>query len=53
MGILICHESSCFCDWIVAGLECVLKETAGKYCVGDKVSIADLALVPQVMNATR
>lgn len=35
------------------GLERVLEQTAGKFCVGDEVSIADLALVPQVMNAER
>lgn len=35
------------------GLERVLEETAGKFCVGDEVSIADLALVPQVYNAAR
>jgi len=37
----------------MAGLERVLEETAGKFCVGDEVSIADLALVPQVYNAAR
>jgi maleylacetoacetate isomerase len=26
----------------------MLKETSGKYCVGDEVSIADMCLVPQV-----
>jgi len=31
-------------------LETTLAETAGKFCVGDRISIADLALVPQ-MNA--
>ena len=34
-------------------LEAVLKETAGKYCVGDTISMADLCLVPQVYNARR
>lgn len=29
-------------------LEETLAETAGKYCVGDSVSIADLCLVPQM-----
>ena len=38
---------------MMAGLERVLEETAGKFCVGDEVSIADLALVPQVYNAAR
>jgi len=37
----------------MAGLEHVLAETAGKFCVGDEISIADLALVPQVYNAER
>uniref|UniRef100_A0A673JMH0 Glutathione S-transferase zeta 1 n=1 Tax=Sinocyclocheilus rhinocerous TaxID=307959 RepID=A0A673JMH0_9TELE len=28
-------------------------QTAGKYCVGDEVSMADICLVPQVYNAER
>ncbi|KAJ0063104.1 hypothetical protein NL108_012573, partial [Boleophthalmus pectinirostris] len=32
-------------------LEPILKETAGKYCVGDEISMADICLVPQVYNA--
>eukprot|EP00058_Branchiostoma_floridae_P003742 XP_002589230.1 hypothetical protein BRAFLDRAFT_120766 [Branchiostoma floridae] len=42
--------------WIDRGftaLETVLGETAGKYCVGDQVTMADLCLVPQLYNATR
>lgn len=35
------------------GLEKVLQTTAGKYCVGDEISMADLCLVPQVYNANR
>ncbi|XP_037688130.1 maleylacetoacetate isomerase isoform X2 [Choloepus didactylus] len=34
-------------------LEKILQSTAGKYCVGDEVSVADLCLVPQVANAER
>lgn len=34
-------------------LEKLLLETAGKYCVGDEVTVADLCLVPQVYNANR
>ncbi|XP_072313605.1 maleylacetoacetate isomerase isoform X2 [Eucyclogobius newberryi] len=34
-------------------LEPILKETAGKYCVGDDISMADICLVPQVYNAER
>ena len=38
-------------DVIESGLTAVEKmvaETAGTYCVGDHVSIADLCLIPQV-----
>ncbi|XP_053330961.1 maleylacetoacetate isomerase isoform X1 [Spea bombifrons] len=34
-------------------LERMLQETAGRYCVGDQVTMADLCLVPQVANAER
>ncbi|KAJ8390818.1 hypothetical protein AAFF_G00099500 [Aldrovandia affinis] len=34
-------------------LEPLLKQTAGKFCVGDEISMADLCLVPQVYNAER
>ncbi|XP_037096707.1 maleylacetoacetate isomerase isoform X2 [Syngnathus acus] len=34
-------------------LEPLLKQTAGKYCVGDEISMADVCLVPQVYNAER
>ena len=34
-------------------VEETLKETSGKYCVGDEISIADLCLVPQVGAAKR
>uniref|UniRef100_A0A8C5QL77 maleylacetoacetate isomerase n=1 Tax=Leptobrachium leishanense TaxID=445787 RepID=A0A8C5QL77_9ANUR len=36
-----------------AALEKILQETAGRYCVGDEVTMADLCLVPQVFNADR
>ena len=35
------------------GLEAMLTETAGKYCYGDKITLADVCLVPQVYNANR
>ncbi|KAM4542133.1 maleylacetoacetate isomerase isoform 1-T1 [Odontesthes bonariensis] len=34
-------------------LEPILKQTSGKFCVGDEVSMADICLVPQVYNAER
>ncbi|MEE6521627.1 hypothetical protein FKM82_019892 [Ascaphus truei] len=34
-------------------LEKMLQDTAGRYCVGDEVTMADLCLVPQVTNADR
>lgn len=34
-------------------LERLLQDTAGRYCVGDEVTMADLCLVPQVANADR
>jgi len=42
--------------WIhkgLKGVEQMLEETAGIYCVGDEVSMADLFLIPQVGNAHR
>ncbi len=42
--------------WIRNGLkayETVVKETAGRFSVGDHLTIADLCLVPQCYNATR
>jgi maleylacetoacetate isomerase len=42
--------------WIEQGfiaLEEVLATTAGTYCVGDDITMADLCLVPQVYNANR
>ncbi|KAK6182941.1 hypothetical protein SNE40_010511 [Patella caerulea] len=42
--------------WIHNGfisLEKMLKETSGKYCFGDEVSMADVCLPPQVFNANR
>lgn len=37
----------------LTALEATLKETSGKYCVGDEVTLADLCLVPQVYAAKR
>lgn len=32
----------------IGGMQATLAETAGKYCYGDAVTVADLCLVPQV-----
>jgi len=37
----------------LAAVEKMVEKTAGVYCVGDQVSIADLCLIPQIYNATR
>jgi len=42
--------------WIDRGLDAyekMVQKTAGKYSVGDMVTIADVCLVPQMMNASR
>lgn len=42
--------------WITRGFRAVeklLSTSAGKYCVGDEITLADCCLVPQVFNARR
>ncbi|KAH8341828.1 hypothetical protein KR059_001730, partial [Drosophila kikkawai] len=42
--------------WIARGfrgLERVLNQSAGKYCVGNELTMADICVVPQVRNARR
>lgn len=42
--------------WISQGfssLEKIISESAGEYCVGNEISVADCCLVPQVANAKR
>lgn len=49
------EERNAWCTHYVSkgfkALEAVLAKTAGKYCVGDSVTMADICLVPQVNNA--
>jgi maleylacetoacetate isomerase len=50
------HKISWGAHWIDAGfeaLEAVLEKTAGVYCIGDSLTMADCCLVPQVYNARR
>ena len=49
--MLASDSMRCICT--VTALERVLEQTAGKFCVGDELTVADLALVPQFYNATR
>jgi len=37
----------------LAAFEKCIKNTAGKYCYGDELTMADVCLVPQVYNANR
>eukprot|EP01060_Flectonema_neradi_P036880 TRINITY_DN725_c0_g1_i1.p1 TRINITY_DN725_c0_g1~~TRINITY_DN725_c0_g1_i1.p1 ORF type:complete len:222 (+),score=51.60 TRINITY_DN725_c0_g1_i1:53-718(+) len=42
--------------WITQGfvsLEKQLQKTAGKYCFGDQITMADACLIPQIYNANR
>ncbi|XP_070520735.1 probable maleylacetoacetate isomerase 2 [Cardiocondyla obscurior] len=42
--------------WITRGftaVEKLLSSSAGKYCVGDEITLADCCLVPQIYNARR
>jgi maleylpyruvate isomerase len=56
---LECDESvrmAWYRHWIAEGLsalEAMLPKTAGTFCVGDQLTIADVCLVPQVYNARR
>ncbi len=45
-----------YAHWIISGfhaLEEKLKKSAGKYCFGDDITLADICLIPQVYNAKR
>ena len=49
-------KSAWYAHWIQTGfaaLEERLAQTAGKCCFGDKVTLADLCLIPQLYNARR
>lgn len=50
------QEATWYRHWITetfTALEQLLMSTAGVYCVGDEVTLADCMLVPQVYNARR
>ncbi|MDG4870995.1 glutathione binding-like protein, partial [Guyparkeria sp. 1SP6A2] len=42
--------------WIAVGFRAIeekLTISAGQYCIGDALSLADICLIPQVYNAER
>lgn len=44
------------CNWIHLGFQAIepkVRKYGGPYCLGDKVTIADVCLVPQIHNARR
>nr|XP_037289327.1 maleylacetoacetate isomerase-like isoform X1 [Rhipicephalus microplus] len=60
LNVLLRLDESKRTEWAVhfitkgfKALEATVSKTAGKYCVGDEVTIADACLVPQVYNANR
>lgn len=56
LGAVDEQKTTWYQHWIYKGfdaLEQILSESAGLYCFGDQVTLADLCLVPQVFNANR
>lgn len=48
------NNSSKHTDNVVfSAVEKLLSSSAGKYCVGDEITLADCCLVPQIFNARR
>jgi maleylpyruvate isomerase len=39
--------------WIATGLQATVSKLAGRYAIGDNLSLADLYIVPQLYNARR
>lgn len=56
LGVDDHEKKSWYRHWVNTGLDSLntlLKSETGTYCVGDKVSIADVCLIPQLYNAHR
>ena len=56
MGVSDDNKSQWYRHWVAVGftaLETRLAQSAGAFCVGDDVSLADVCLIPQVYNAHR
>jgi len=56
MGVSDDNKLKWYHHWVASGfrgLEKRLAISAGQFCVGDSVSLADVCLIPQVYNAHR
>ncbi len=56
LGVTEPLKSNWLTHWVEQGftsIEALLENTAGLYCYGDQVTVADLTLVPQIYNANR
>jgi len=56
MGVSDDNKLKWYHHWVASGfrgLEKRLAKSAGQFCVGDSVSLADVCLIPQVYNAHR
>jgi maleylpyruvate isomerase len=56
LGLAEDTRNAWYTHWIHTGfaaLETRIKERAGRYCLGDAVSLADVCLIPQITNARR
>lgn len=47
------HWHRCDQNNYVSAVEKLLSSSAGKYCVGDEITLADCCLIPQIFNARR
>ena len=56
LGVSSDQKTAWYHHWITTGfaaLEKQLSKTAGEFCFGDSVTVADLCLIPQIYNAKR
>ena len=56
MGVSDEDKNKWYHHWIINGfdaIEKILESSAGKFCFGDSVTLADICLVAQVYNANR
>ncbi len=56
LSITDAQKNAWYHHWVHEGfepLEAQLKQTAGNFCIGQTISVADICLIPQVYNAIR